>query len=170
MTSLLAMLGLLPMASISWNGLGSAAASGCGHHRRTGLSDDSDADCIARIVSDVPCGPGHGELCNHETPSSRIHSCAVLLAQPAPPITIEDAISQAVSNNLDLAAERYNISVAEARQITAKLSPNPVMSVSGDHLDLLGTGYNTINNGGPNEYALRTDFILGARAQAGQSH
>ena len=86
--------------------------------------------------------------------------CAVLVAQPAPPITIEDAISQAVSNNLDLAAERYNISVAEARQITAKLRPNPVMTVSGDHLDLLGTGYNTINNGGPNEYALRTDFIL----------
>ena len=32
--------------------------------------------------------------------------------------------------------------------------------MSADHLDLLGTGYNTINNGGPNEYSLRTDFIL----------
>ena len=40
------------------------------------------------------------------------------------------------------------------------------MTVSADHLDLLGTGYNTINNGGPNEYALRTDFILERGASA----
>ena len=147
--------------SISWHGLGSAAASRCGHHRRPRLSDHSDADCIARTVSDVPCGPGHGNsLTMKRLLLAFTTVCAVLVAQPAPPITIEDAISQAVSNNLDLAAERYNISVAEARQITAKLRPNPVMTVSGDHLDLLGTGYNTINNGGPNEYSLRTDFIL----------
>ena len=50
--------------------------------------------------------------------------------------------------------------MAEARQITARLRPNPVVSFSADHLDLLGTGYNTINNAGPNEFAYRTDFIL----------
>ena len=41
-------------------------------------------------------------------------------------MTADEAIREAISNNLDLAAARYNISVADARQITAKLSPNPV--------------------------------------------
>jgi cobalt-zinc-cadmium efflux system outer membrane protein len=86
--------------------------------------------------------------------------CAASAAQSGDPLTLERAIQEAVSGNLDLAASRFNISIAEARQITARLRPNPVMTVSGDHLDLLGTGYNTINNGGPNEYAIRTDFVL----------
>lgn len=78
----------------------------------------------------------------------------------AAPLTLDEAVREAVAHNLDLAAARYNISVAEARQITAALRPNPVLTASADHLDLLGTGYNTINNGGPNEYSLRTDFVL----------
>jgi cobalt-zinc-cadmium efflux system outer membrane protein len=65
-----------------------------------------------------------------------------------------------MANNLDLAAARYGITIAEARQITAALRPNPVLTASADHLDVLGTGYNAINNAGPNEYALRTDFVL----------
>lgn len=81
-------------------------------------------------------------------------------AQPPLRLTAEEAVREAVSANLDLAAVRYSVSVARAREITAALRPNPVMSLSGDHLDLLGTGYNTVNNGGPNEYAARTDFIL----------
>jgi outer membrane protein, heavy metal efflux system len=75
-------------------------------------------------------------------------------------VTVDQAVEEALEKNLSLAAERYNISIAEARQITAKLRPNPVLTVEGDHLDLLGTGFDTINNGGPNEYAIRTDFVL----------
>src|SRR5262245_37089626 len=86
--------------------------------------------------------------------------CWTLRAQAPATIDVDQAIREAIANNLELAASRYNISVAEARQITAKLRPNPVATVSADHLDLLGTGYNTINNGGPNEYAYRTDFVL----------
>jgi outer membrane protein, heavy metal efflux system len=81
-------------------------------------------------------------------------------AQVRPVMTVEDAIRESIANNLELAAARYNISVAEARQITARLRPNPVLSTSADHLDVLGTGYNNVNNAGPNEYALRTDFIV----------
>ncbi|MBI3679280.1 MAG: TolC family protein [Acidobacteria bacterium] len=84
---------------------------------------------------------------------------AMLVAQ-TPPITLDQALREAIASNLDLAAARHSISVAEARQITARLRPNPVMTVSADHLDLLGTGYNSINNAGPNEYSYRTDFIL----------
>ena len=86
-------------------------------------------------------------------------------AQPAlPPATvtlsIDDAVREAVDRNLDLVAEKFNLSVADARIITAKLRPNPVLSIGGDHLDLLGTGYNALNQAGPSEYSVRTDFLL----------
>src|SRR3954465_12931130 len=91
-------------------------------------------------------------------------ACWMLGAQTPPTVTptinVDQAISEAMANNLDLAASRYNISVAEARQITASLRPNPVATIAADHLDLLGTGYNSVNNAGPNEYAMRTDFVL----------
>lgn len=75
-------------------------------------------------------------------------------------VTLDEAIREAVANNLDLAAGKYNISIAEARQITAALRPNPVLTVSANHLDLLGTGYAAAKGAGPNEYAVHTDFIL----------
>src|SRR5262245_53796048 len=81
-------------------------------------------------------------------------------ANPPKTVTLEEAIQEALSKNLELAVQRYNISLAEARQIQARLRPNPVLTVSGDHLDLLGTHYDTINNAGPNEYSVRTDFVL----------
>ena len=86
--------------------------------------------------------------------------CGVLFGQSTRTLTVDEAVREAIASNLDLAAARYDISVAEARQITARLRPNPVMTLSADHLDLLGTGYNTTNNAGPNEYSYRTDFIL----------
>lgn len=90
--------------------------------------------------------------------------CAVLWAaglQGGPPevITVEQAVAEALEKNLTLLAERANIAVAEARLITARLRPNPVLSLGGDHLDLLGTGFNEINAAGPSEFSLRTDFI-----------
>ena len=75
-------------------------------------------------------------------------------------ITLEQALAEALEKNLSLLAERVNISIAEARLITARLRPNPVLSAGGDHLDLLGTGFNEINNAGPAEFNLRTDFTI----------
>jgi cobalt-zinc-cadmium efflux system outer membrane protein len=80
--------------------------------------------------------------------------CTVLGAQTRPgTVTLDQAIREAISNNLDLAAARYGVSVADTRMITARLRPNPVASASADHLDALGTGFNSLNNGGPPEYA-----------------
>jgi hypothetical protein len=47
------------------------------------------------------------------------------------------------------------------------LRPNPVLSVGGDHLDLLGTGYSEENGAGPAEFSIRTDFVFerGAKRQ-----
>ncbi|MGC8794065.1 MAG: TolC family protein, partial [Bryobacteraceae bacterium] len=74
-------------------------------------------------------------------------------------ITLEQALAEALEKNLSLLAERVNIAIAEARLITARLRPNPVLSAGGDHLDLLGTGFNEINAAGPSEFNLRTDYI-----------
>lgn len=79
---------------------------------------------------------------------------------PARPGTVDDVVKEALDRNLGLLAQRYNITIAEANLITARLRPNPVVTIGGDHLDLLGTGYDRINNAGPSEYSLRTDFVL----------
>jgi len=81
-------------------------------------------------------------------------------AQSRSPVTIEQAIQEAVEKNLDLIASRSEISVAETRLITARLRPNPVVTLTGEHLDVLGTGYSLANGAGPGEFSYRTDFVL----------
>jgi cobalt-zinc-cadmium efflux system outer membrane protein len=75
-------------------------------------------------------------------------------------LTIAEAVDEAVRHNLTLIAQRANLSVAETQLLTAQLRPNPVASFSADHLDLLGTGFNDANNGGPPEIAFRVDVPL----------
>jgi|SRR5213593_3968894 len=43
-------------------------------------------------------------------------------------LTIDRAVAEAVENNIGLLAERYNVTIAQARLITARLRPNPVLS------------------------------------------
>jgi cobalt-zinc-cadmium efflux system outer membrane protein len=82
-------------------------------------------------------------------------------AQNAPEtITIDQAIREAIDHNLNLVAERLNVPLAEARLITARLRPNPVLTLGGDYLDILGTGFSRENGAGPGEYNIRTDFVL----------
>jgi outer membrane protein, heavy metal efflux system len=74
-------------------------------------------------------------------------------------VTVSQAVQEAVEKNLNLMAERYNLSIADARIVTARLRPNPVLSLYGDLLDLAGTGFNEQNAAGPPEYGIRADFI-----------
>jgi len=75
-----------------------------------------------------------------------------------PSLTLEQAVQEAIANNLDLAAEKLSVSVAEAREITAKLRPNPVLTVSGQTLNILGANYSPATPLGPNQFYLHTDF------------
>src|SRR5262249_3310678 len=50
-------------------------------------------------------------------------------------LTIEQAVEEAVKNNLGLLAERVNLTIADASLITAKLRPNPLLSLGGDHIN-----------------------------------
>lgn len=75
-------------------------------------------------------------------------------------ITVEQAVAEALEKNVGLLAERANIAIAEARIITARLRPNPVLSMGSNHLDLLGTHFNDQNGGGPSEMSLHSEFII----------
>ena len=77
-------------------------------------------------------------------------------------VTVSQAVQEAVENNLNLLAERYNLNIADARIGAARLRTNPVMSIGGDRLDLIGAGFNDINGAGPPEYSIRTDFSSSA--------
>ena len=93
-------------------------------------------------------------------------SAALVLLLPVPCLgqarllTVEQAVAEAIANNVGVLAERANVPVAEATVITARLKPNPVLSLGADHLDVLGTRFNTINNAGPNEINARIDFLI----------
>jgi cobalt-zinc-cadmium efflux system outer membrane protein len=75
-------------------------------------------------------------------------------------LTIEQAVTEALAQNLTLLADRANIGIAGARLISARMRPNPIVSAGGDHLDLLGTRFSETNGAGPAEFNLRSDFLL----------
>ena len=77
-----------------------------------------------------------------------------------PAITIDQAIQEAISKNLDLIAQRLNVGVAEAREITARLRPNPVLTVAGQTLNLLGATYSPDTPLGPNQLNIHTDVPM----------
>ena len=43
-------------------------------------------------------------------------------------ITFDEFLARVAANNLDLAAQRYNITIAQAQVVAAKVSPNPVLA------------------------------------------
>jgi cobalt-zinc-cadmium efflux system outer membrane protein len=48
----------------------------------------------------------------------------------AQPITFDEFLARVAANNLDLAAQRYNITIAQAQVVAAKVSPNPVLATT----------------------------------------
>jgi len=97
---------------------------------------------------------------------------AVLTAVAAPSaaqsLDVAQAVDEALQHNLALFAERSQLTIADAAMIGARLRPNPVVSFSADHLDLLGTHFDASNNGGPPEVAWRIDvpFERGGKRDA----
>jgi len=76
-------------------------------------------------------------------------------------ITIDQAIAQAIEKNLGLIAERFNVPIAQARVVTARLKPNPIFSLEAGHLNYpITPTFNNDHAGGPNEFAIRTDFVF----------
>ncbi len=83
------------------------------------------------------------------------------LAVPAAAqVTLEAAVAEALANNAALLAEKAEIAIAEARLLTARSRPNPVATVSGDHLPVLGTRFTEENAGGPGEIVAGIEFTI----------
>lgn len=93
-------------------------------------------------------------------PSIAVGQVAAIPAANAERLTLDAAIAEALDKNLELIAARVGISIADANLITARLRPNPVFSLGGDHLDWVGTGFNEENGAGPLEYSARIDVLL----------
>ena len=77
-------------------------------------------------------------------------------AQTPAPLTIEQAVTEAIDHNLALAAGRYDLAVADARVLTAALRPNPVLTASVMLPD--ATIFNSNIN--PREGIVRGDVLL----------
>ena len=81
-------------------------------------------------------------------------------------VTVSQAVQEAVEKNLNLLAERYNVSIADAQLVTARVRPNPLLIINAGNLDLLGTGFDETNFAGPPEYAIGIDWIISEAASA----
>jgi outer membrane protein, heavy metal efflux system len=75
-------------------------------------------------------------------------------------VTVSQAVQEAVGKNLNLLAERYNVSITDARLVTARIRPNPVLSLYGDLIPLFGEGSTPQNPTGPPEYGVRTEWTI----------
>jgi cobalt-zinc-cadmium efflux system outer membrane protein len=80
-------------------------------------------------------------------------------SQQSGAVTVSQAVQEAVEKNLNLLAERYNVSIAEAKIVTARIRPNPVLTLYGDLLPL-GRGSTDQNPTGPPEYGIRTEWTI----------
>ena len=79
---------------------------------------------------------------------------------PAPKdISFDDAIREALEKNLNLLAEKYNVPVAEARIVQARLRPNPVFTTDFDYIPF-GTQFTPENAAGPTEFSFRLDYLF----------
>jgi len=95
--------------------------------------------------------------------AAALAAAAMAVAQNPPAqqsLTLDGAVREAIANNLELAAEKLNVGVAEAREITAGLRPNPVLTVSGQTLNLLGSTYSPDTPLGPNQMNIHSDFPI----------
>lgn len=85
---------------------------------------------------------------------------------PSHAYTIEQAVDEALSRNLTRMADRYDLAVAEARILQARVRPNPILMVQGQYLDVLGGGFNTQTNpAGPPEFDAGLNFLIEQRGK-----
>ena len=91
-------------------------------------------------------------------------AAALLRAQAPPvqasPVSLDQAVNEAIQKNLTLAAERLNVSVAEAQEITARLRPNPVLTIQSQTINVFRADYSANSTLGPNQINVHTDVPI----------
>ena len=82
---------------------------------------------------------------------------------PGRPLTISDAVSIFLQQNLQLVAARYDIDTAEAEKLTARLRPNPQINVATSGIPLAFTG--PLIKEQTYDYGISQTFELGGKRQ-----
>lgn len=85
-------------------------------------------------------------------------------AEPTPPevVTIDEAVALALEHNLDLLAVRYEVDIASARIVTARILRNPYVLGGIDYLDVLGSNFknDATNGAGPSEGNVHLEYPI----------
>lgn len=83
-------------------------------------------------------------------------------------MTFGEAVEKGLSLNLDLLAARYNISIAEADELTAGLLYNPALSFNAS-LQPFNGNWNQTNSGGPGQRDLILSYPLDLTGKIGKA-
>jgi cobalt-zinc-cadmium efflux system outer membrane protein len=90
-----------------------------------------------------------------QTPGPAAQTPAAQTSSGAP-LTVDQAVGEALDHNLSLLAERFNVSVAQTAVLTASLRPNPVLTVN-----LMRPDQSLVDAGiSPFEQVFRTDYVF----------
>src|SRR4051794_10712389 len=90
-----------------------------------------------------------------------------MLAQRSP--ALNEFVDEALHQNLHLLAERYNLSMTEARIVQAKLRPNPTVEIQWQYTDTFRIGFSADRNpAGPPEidFGLMYPWVRGGKRNA----
>ncbi|MCC6589010.1 MAG: TolC family protein [Bryobacterales bacterium] len=80
-------------------------------------------------------------------------------------LTPDQIVDEALARNARILADRYDISIAEARILQSRMRPNPSFYGSGQYLDVFGAGFSLANPGGPPELDLGANFVIEQRGK-----
>ena len=75
-------------------------------------------------------------------------------------ITLDQAVKEALDKNLNLLAERYNVSIADAHILQAGLRPNPVFAYGQDSQYIFNKGLTRNDVSNAPEWNARVDFVI----------
>jgi cobalt-zinc-cadmium efflux system outer membrane protein len=98
-----------------------------------------------------------------QRPAEEVQAEARPTSPPIPlpqQLTTEQAVDEALRRNLNLLAQRLNVSIAEALVVAARVSPNPTLSLDVDHVNVVH-----ISKGDLTEASGRVDvpIVLGGK-------
>ena len=88
------------------------------------------------LVLLLPIVAGVGAFSQTPTPTP-VSTPAPSATPDGRPITVADAVSIFLQQNLQLVASRYDVDTADAEKITARLRPNPVVTIGNSGIPLL---------------------------------
>ncbi len=88
------------------------------------------------LVTGIGCVGAMSQALSEEADTAATATVAAPVGTPIPVLTLADAVALALERNPGLAAFSWDIRAAEARQIQAKLRPNPELLVEAEDLRL----------------------------------